>query len=309
MRILLTGACGFVGRPFVERLSAEKHQVFAAVQNPECGFSSAVEICGLDLRDEMQVKKVVRQVKPSLIFHLAAQSMVQKSWENPAETMQINTLGTIHLLQAAAMLPQVRFINIGSSDEYGRTALTGHPLTEESACQPANPYAVSKYASGQLALQLGLKSGFPVIHLRPFNHFGPGQQVGFAISDFCSQIAKIEKGEAPPVLQVGDLSAFRDFTDVRDVLEAYVAVVQTGIPAGVYNVCSGQARQLDQILRSLLSLSDARIEVQPDPARTRAAEIPYYVGSAEKLQRATGWQPSREFGQSLRETLDWWRGR
>ncbi len=307
MRILVTGACGFVGGHLVDRLVRAGHHLVAAIQNPAARFDPSVQRISFELTQPVEVAAALREAAPDVVIHLAAQSMVMKSWEDPVGTIQVNTLGTLHLIDALCERPQTLLVTIGSSDEYGFAGQSGQPLQEETPCQPQNPYAVSKFAAGQLAMQLARKRGLAVNHLRPFNHFGPGQRVGYVVSDFCSQIARIEKGEVAPVITVGDLSAQRDFTDVRDVIAAYALIAERRLPTGIYNICSGQPRRVEDILRFLLQQATVQIDVQVDPGRLRPSDVPFFVGSADKLREVTNWNPQRDFQASLVETLNWWR--
>lgn len=307
MKILVTGACGFVGGHLVARLVKAGHSLVAAIQNPAAVFDASVQKISFELICPDEVRSAVQAAHPDVIIHLAAQSMVVKSWEDPVGTVQVNTLGTLHLLNALREMPDTLLVTIGSSDEYGLTGQLGKPLTEEQPCQPQNPYAVSKFAAGQLAMQISHKHRLRAVHLRPFNHFGPGQRAGYVVSDFCSQIARIEKGELAPEIVVGDLTAQRDFTDVRDVIEAYALIAEQGLQTGVYNICSGQPRRVEDILKFLLRQSKLKINVKVDPERLRPSDVPFFVGSATKLKASINWEPRRDFHMSLCETLDWWR--
>lgn len=306
-RILVTGACGFVGGHLVTRLLQSGHQLTAAIQNSACRFDPAVQTISFDLTRPDEVLDAVTTSRPDVILHLAAQSMVMKSWEAPAETLRVNTLGTLYLLEALRKVGRGLLVTIGSSDEYGLAGRSGIPLTEDTPCQPQNPYAVSKFAAGQLAMQLAHKHGLQVVHLRPFNHFGPGQRTGYVVSDFCSQIARIEKGKLKPELVVGDLSAQRDFTDVRDVIEAYALIAENSLPTGIYNICSGQPRRVSDILDFLLREAKVPIEVKVDPERLRPSDVPLFIGSSAKIRQELGWKFHRDFYSSLRDTLEWWR--
>lgn len=291
-RILVTGATGFVGRYLVNDLIRAGHEVIAE---------------WFELTDRKAVVEIVTDSKPDAVFHLAAQSMVAKSWEDPAGTVHVNTLGTLHLLEALAAMPSTMLVSIGSGDEYGLAGASGELLTEERLCQPQNPYSVSKYTAGVLSMQLARQKGLHVLHLRPFNHFGPGQLEGFVVSDFCSQIVKMEQGLLTPQLLVGDLSVERDFTDVRDVVAGYVRLIEKTPPTGIYNICSGQRRKVADILEFLLKQAKVQIDVQTDPTRFRCSDTPVFAGSAAKMVLATQWKPERDFYASLIETLDWWR--
>lgn len=308
MRVLVTGAGGFVGKHLVSRLVNKGHQVFAGLRQGEGRFDSPVSTVFLDLVDASKIDKIVEAVKPDGLIHLAAQSMVKIAWQDPANTLLINTVGTINLINSVKLhAPNAKIITVGSSEEYGVTAKKGEPLTEEDACFPQNPYATSKLAMGQVVLQLAKKDQLNIIHVRPFNHFGPGQQEGFVVSDFASQISRIENDLLPPVMKVGDLSAKRDFTDVRDVIEAYVHLLEKPVESGVYNVCSGFPQAISDILNMLLQKANLPIEVQIDSERFRPSEVPVFIGSSDKIRQATGWRPKRNFEESLFETLEWWR--
>ncbi|SHJ68760.1 GDP-mannose 4,6-dehydratase [Desulfofundulus thermosubterraneus] len=308
MRILITGAGGFVGYHLVAYLRSRGHIVYAGVRSTKPEFPPGVQTVHLDILNSGTLHDVLSFIRPEAVVHLAAQSMVAVSWRKPAQTFAVNVLGTINLVEAVAQtVPECKIITVGSGEEYGLTATGGGLLTEDHPCSPHNPYALSKFAMGQVALQIARRCGLRVIHVRPFNHFGPGQQEGYVVSDFASQIARIEAGLQPPVLRVGDLSPCRDFTDVRDVVEAYAALLEYGMEGEIYNVCSGEGRFIREVLDLLLEEARVPIEVEVDPARIRPAEIPVFVGSAAKLSGATGWRPQRDFAVSLRETLDWWR--
>lgn len=308
MRVLVTGAGGFVGRHLVSELLQRGHTVFAGTLRGDAAFPTGVETLRLDVLDKDGLCTALKVLSPEGIVHLAAQSMVTVSWQDPRRTFAVNVLGTVNLLEAVhTELPDCKVVSVGSGEEYGLSAVTGVPLTEEHPCQPMNPYATSKLAMGLIALQLARRHDLRVIHVRPFNHFGPGQPEGFVVSDFAAQVARIEAGLQPPVIRVGDCSAKRDFLDVRDVVRAYAEMLVEDLPNGIYNVCSGIARRVQDILDALLREASVSIDVTVDAARLRRSEVPTFVGSAEKLMRLTNWRPQRDFCASLKETLDWWR--
>ena len=244
MKILITGAGGFVGKHLIERLQKNHHDLAALGLgcDTEAFAQKNIPLYAADILDEEAVQRCMDREKPDAVIHLAAISNVPLSWEKTGLTAEVNVKGTINVFLAFAHAnPKGTFVNIGSSDEYGLTAKKGVPLTEDMPCQPQNPYAISKLCAEQMVLQLGEKYGVKVISTRSFNHFGPGQAKGFVVSDFASQIAEIERGEREPVMKVGDLSAWRDFSYVGDVVDAYARLLEKDAPAGVYNVCSGQA--------------------------------------------------------------------
>lgn len=309
MKILATGANGFVGSYLIRELATHGHCVYggAMVGSKVPAESSAVWVT-LDVAKYKDVEQVMDSVKPDAIIHLAAQSMVQQAWNEPAETVLTNTIGTIHLLQAVKKIaPKIKVLTIGTSEEYGASGKQGIPLVEDMPCLPQNPYAVSKLAAGQIALQMAAKDGLRVVHARPFNHFGPGQRTGFVVSDFSAQIAKIEQGLQLPVIRVGNLSAQRDFTDVRDVVAAYRLLIESNCENGIYNICSGRPRAMQEILDYLVTQAQVAVKVEIDTERLRQADVPLFVGSANKIHKETGWSPQITFEESLLDTLNWWR--
>ncbi|WP_029541431.1 GDP-mannose 4,6-dehydratase [Selenomonas sp. AB3002] len=308
MRILITGAAGFVGGHLI-RAFAEHGHTLAAI---DLGSSPLFGEYGVshhqaDLLDGEAMQKVFRQEKPEAIVHLAAIANVPFAWEHPGRTMAVNVGGTATLLETMAKCaPEAKLLTIGSSDAYGLTAKCGKPLTEDMPCEPQNPYSISKLCAEQLSMQLAKKFSLKVIAARSFNHFGPGQKPGFVVSDFASQVAAIEKGEQEPVLSVGDLTAARDFTYIDDIIAAYVALTEKEVPTGIYNICSGKPRKIEEVLQGLLALSGRDIEVRKDPARMRPSEVPFFVGDGSKLNKATGWTPETDFRAGLEKTLEYW---
>jgi len=309
MKILVTGAGGFVGEYLVRELMSRKHDIVAIGLHTSAFLKkNNIPMYKANILDFEAIKLCLKKERPDGIIHLAAQSNVQASWDKPTLTVDVNVNGTINVLKAIAeVYPQTRFLNIGSSDEYGITAKVGKPLTEDMVCLPQNPYSISKLCAEQMVLQLGKKYNVNVIHVRPFNHFGPGQQIGFVISDFSSQIANIEKGKIEPVLRVGDLSSCRDFTFVKDVVRAYVLLIESNRAVGVYNICSGKAQSIEGILQKLVGLSNLNIQIKKDEKKFRPVEVPFFVGCTDKLKSVINWQIEDDFETNLAKTLVWWR--
>jgi len=305
MKVLITGSSGFVGAHLVRFLSEARPDVelFGLARRP----CSGARCFTADIMDPAAVDAVFDAVTPDRIVHLAAQSSPHLSWQDPRHTLAINVEGLLNVLEAVRrrQLP-ARVLVVGSGEEYGPARSQG-PVGEDEPLRPLSPYAVSKIAQGYLGLQYHLSHKLDVLRTRTFNHTGPGRGASFAESSFAKQIAEIEAGQRPPVIEVGNLEAMRDFTDVRDVVRAYWELLEHGKAGEVYNVCSGRGVRIGEILKRLLALADVNIDVREDPERLRPADIPSLVGSPARLQAATGWRPERALEQSLRDLLDAWR--
>jgi GDP-4-dehydro-6-deoxy-D-mannose reductase len=263
-----------------------------------------------DLEDPTQAAVAVEEARPDRIFHLAGQSSVHRSWDDPGATLRANVLGIVNVLDAARRLGlRPAALVVGSADEYGPASPEEQPLRESAPLRPASPYAVSKVAQAALALLYGPAGGMRVVVTRTFPHTGPGRGEAFAESSFARQIAEIEAGRRPAVVEVGNLDAVRDFADVRDVVRAYDLLIENGEPGEVYNVCTGRGRRIGELLDALVALSTVRVDVRVDAARLRAADVSVLVGDPSKLRSATGWQPRIPLEQTLRDLLEDWRAR
>ena len=312
LRALITGAGGFVGGHLCAYLLAHTdwelagtvypHPVEAQPQEPRLRLEHA------DLRDPETVQALVHERQPDYVFHLAAQSFVPASFDDPWDTLENNVRAQLNLLEAVRRSGRdVRVLVIGSNEEYGAPKPEDLPQTEESPLRPSNPYAVSKVAQDFLGLQYHLAYGLPIVRVRPFNHTGPGQSPRFVVPAFARQIARIEAGLQEPVIQVGNLETARDFTDVRDIVRAYHLAVSQGQPGEVYNLASGRPQSVQGLLEMLLSYAKVQIRVERDPARYRPVDVPVFYGSADRFHRLTGWQPEIPFEQTLQDVLNYWR--
>ncbi|MFH1841745.1 MAG: GDP-mannose 4,6-dehydratase [bacterium] len=262
---------------------------------------------GLD--DPAALERFLRDWQPATVYHLAAQSSAGYSFPNPQETFSCNLGGSLNLLEAIRALPdreRPTLLATGSSEEYGPHA-EGKPLHERMRLKPVSPYGVSKAAQSLLCLQYHRSFDLPIIVTRPFSHTGPHHDGRFVFPSFAQQIVAIERGEAAPVIAVGDLSPRRDYLDVRDVVTAYRQLVASGEPGQIYNICSGQALTIQGGLEILLQEARRKIDIATDPDRCRPSDIPYLVGDGTKLRACTGWRPERDFHVTLREMLDWVR--
>lgn len=309
MRALITGVGGFVGPYLVRHLRETTGWALFGLCRHQVAATDYQGVT-VDLLDRDAVHAVIREFAPTHVFHLAAQSDVSISYTRAAETLTNNLVGQVHLLDACRELATPpRVLVVGSAEEYGLAQPEEMPLTEAQPFRPASPYAVSKVAQDLLGWQYFVSYGLPIVRVRPFNHTGPGQSDRFVVAAFARQVAEVEAGRRPPVLSVGNLEARRDFLDVRDVVAAYHLALTRGTPGAVYNVGSGQAVAIGDVLALLLRLARCEIEVRADPARLRPADAPLLVADTRALREATEWQPAIPFERSVRETLDWWRAR
>lgn len=315
-RLLITGFSGFVGSYLVAACHSRypEAQLFGLCLHSTdfSGSQAAPPITPLeaDILDRRRVRQAVAQARPDLVFHLAAQPSVAASWDDPVQTLQINAGGAVHLFEALlAEELAPRIILVGSGEQYGLVLPEENPINEECPARPANPYAVSKIAQDFYGYQYFAVFGLPILRVRPFNHFGPGQTESFVVASFARQIALIEAGKAVPVLTVGNLQAQRDFLPVEDVVSAYLAIAEHGQPGMAYNVGSGCVRSIEDILNQVLALARIPITVRIDPARLRPADVPLLIADTSRLRAHTGWQPTVDFTQALSRTLDYWRAK
>jgi GDP-4-dehydro-6-deoxy-D-mannose reductase len=312
LQALITGAGGFVGGHLCDYLLAQTDwnltgTVFGRPIETESP-APRLRLVPADLRGRDSVHSLVEEIQPDYVFHLAAQSFVPSSFADPWDTLDNNIRSELNLLEAVRRSGrEVWFLVVGSNEEYGAPEPNELPQTEQNPLRPNNPYAVSKVGQDFLGLQYHLAYGLPVVRVRPFNHTGPGQSPRFVVPAFASQIARIEVGLQEPVMRVGNLETSRDFLDVRDIVRAYHLAVTRGEPGEVYNLASGRPQSIQALLETLLSYSDTEIRVERDPERYRPVDVPVVYGSAEKFYRRTGWEPRISFGQTLRDTLAYWR--
>jgi GDP-4-dehydro-6-deoxy-D-mannose reductase len=315
-RVLVTGVTGFAGSHLVdymlERGDCEIHGIQrwrSRTENIE-HFVDRITLHECDLRDAASTLRTLERVKPEWIFHLAAQSFVPTSWTAPTESLSTNVIGQVNLFEAVRRLGLTPRIQLAcSSEEYGMVHPNEVPIKETNPLRPLSPYAVSKVTQDYLGYQYWMSWKLDSVRTRGFNHEGPRRGPVFVASDFAKQIADIEKGRKPPVLNVGNLEAKRDFTDVRDMVKAYWLALEKGEPGEVYNLCSGRAWSIREVLDLLLGMTRARIEVKQDPARLRPSDVPILQGDASKFAKVTGWKPEIPFERTLADMLEYWRAR
>ncbi len=311
MQILITGADGFAGQHLIRALRAtdSADQLHGTTFRKLAAPPSSVVYHQLDLRDEQAVARLIGDLRPAQIYHLAALANVGQSYEAVWNTLENNIRAQLNLILACVKHNlKPRLLVISSGDIYGDRA-NDRPASEDTPLCPTNPYSVSKITQDMLALQYHLSNDLPILRARPFNHLGPGQNRGFVAPDFAYQIAQIEAGLQESVMHVGSLSAERDFSDVRDVVRAYALIMAHGTPGEAYNIASGVTHTVQQLLNILLSFSSSKIGVSVETARLRPHSISRTWGDATKLRAETGWQPTIPLEQTLRDVLDDYRQR
>lgn len=305
MRVLVTGIRGFVGGHLAPLLLEAGYEVWGMTAPGEPPWPGGNVTA--DIRDKGATAQALVAARPDAVIHLAAQSHVGPSWKNPETSFEINTLGTLNLLEGCRKLETPpRFVHVSTGEVYGQIRPQDIPLNEESPLRPVSPYAVSKTAADLLAGQYFTSYGLPVIRVRPFNHEGPGRPPAFALSDWARRLARISLGLEPPTLAVGNLEVTRDFLDVRDVARAYVLLLAKGEPGSVFVLGRGEGHSLKDLLEELIALSGCRVEVEVDPARFRPVDVPLLVADSSRLRAATGWAPAIPMGQTLKDMYEWW---
>lgn len=301
MKALVTGSLGFAGRYLCAELGQNGYELSGIGRRAE-GFTRKV-----DLLDAQSVFDAVAELRPDVIFHLAGQADIGLSWKQPQQTLAVNAIGAINLLEAVRQTDTgIRTVFVGSSDEYGSLGANGALVSESLPARPQTPYAVSKKTQEDMALVYAKAYGMPVFLTRSFNHGGAGQREGFLISDFAAGIVRVERG-LQSCLRVGNLSAKRDFTHVRDVARAYRLIAEKGQPGEIYNVGSGTVCRVQDILERLCAMAACPIPVERDPAKMRPSDTPVICCDHSKLTRDTGWTPKLGLNDILADTLAYWR--
>lgn len=304
---LVTGAAGFAGSHLIDQLAQDGVSTLAwyRPQGHTPRAMAGVRWQGVDLLDAAAVRDAVRDANPSVIFHCAGAAHVGQSWDTTATTLRVNVLGTHHLVEALRQhAPEAALLITSSALVYGPSPAA---VDETQPLTPNSPYGLSKIAQELVGTASG---GHPQTFVaRPFNHVGPRQDQTFVSAAFARQIAEIEAGLRPPVIEVGNLSARRDLTDVRDTVRAYRLIVERGVPGRPYNICRGEAVTVQAVLDALVSFSKLSVEIVHDPARYRPNDSPIVLGNPARARAELGWTPSIPLEQTLHDLLDYWRSR
>jgi GDP-4-dehydro-6-deoxy-D-mannose reductase len=309
MRILIVGATGFVGGHLIEecrRHGDELHGTFRPGE--DVPTPDGVAWHGVDVLDAESIEAAVSAARPDGIVHLAGQANVALGNRDPVGTFRVNAEGTVRMLDAVRRhAPDARTLVVTSAEVYGTVPPAELPVREEQPLAPRTPYGVSKAAADLAAAQAGRDGDMDVIRVRPFNHVGPGQRRGFVVPDFASQVAGIEAGEGPAELHVGNLSARRDFTDVRDIVRGYRLALDHGQRGEAYNLCSGTSVAIEEVVGRLVAMARRPIELTVDASRLRPADVPELLGDRGRATRDLGWKPEIPLETSLADVLEEWR--
>lgn len=309
MRVLITGVSGFVGGYLARRLAEGGHELLGLGVQPAPAELPLATYRLADLTRLEQVEPALGELAPAAIVNLAGQASAARSFEDPSETFRVNTTGALVLLEAVRRAaPRARVLQVGSGESYGPQP-PGTRVAESAPFRPVSPYALSKAAADTACAAYAEANDLDLVRTRSFAHTGPGQDSRFVLPSFARQIARLERGAGEAVLRVGNLEVTRDLSDVRDVVAAYVALLERGVRGAAYNVCRGEGVRLADVAARLTSLARVAVRIEVDPARVRPVDVPYLVGDPTAIARVTGWRAAIPIEQTLRDTLEEWRRR
>ena len=316
MKALITGIAGFAGSHLADLLVKKGYDVYGTVLEGESlwrieGIRDRIKLYECNIVDEERISQVVREVSPDRLYHLAAQSSMGKSFDNPKLTFEVNVLGTVNLLEALRKYgkkAELRALLVSSVEIYGIVEEKHLPVTEEQPLRPVNPYGASKAAMDLIGYQYFRCYDLSIIRVRPSNHIGPRQELGFFVPDFASKIVEVERGIKKEI-QVGTLTVSRDLTDVRDVVRGYWIALEKGKAGEAYNICSGIVHSVEEILAKLVEQARVPIKVRSSKEERRATDIPILKWNYEKLKRDVGWEPEIDIEQTLRQIMEQFRVR
>ena len=311
MKILVTGASGFAGSHLIEALkSAGQSDIYGTAYGNSSYLATLIpedHIIKVNLTDAEATFTLIEKVQPDQIYHLAAFAFVGESFDRAAELMQNNIALQLNMLEAVRKsAPKARLLVIGSAEEYGLSTKETEKINEEHPFRPVNPYAVSKIAQDLLGYSYQVSYGLQVLRVRPFNHIGERQTPDFAIPAFAKQIVEIERGKSSS-LKVGNLDGVRDFTDVKDMVRAYMIIMEKGAVGEVYNIGTGDGVKMKDVVDKLVALSTAKIQIEVDQTRMRPLDIPSIIADPSKIM-AFGWKPEISLDETLKRVVEYWRG-
>jgi GDP-4-dehydro-6-deoxy-D-mannose reductase len=308
VRVLVTGGSGFVGQHLIRELLSTGHEVFGSTngKGPPLGGilteeeRASVQWFPMDVTSEASLAEGITHSRPQAVYHLAAQSSPRESLDTPLATWDVNATGTLRLLEELRRqeMTGVRVLLVSSAEVYGAVPEDEQPIAETRPMSPGTPYGASKAAAEMVAFQAVFRGTAEVVVARSFNHTGPGQDTRFALPNLTHQLVEMSEGDRPPVLSVGNLSARRDFLDVRDVTRAYRLLVEKGEPGWAYNVCSGRAQPFSELVEKLVSISGTGARLEVDPSRLRFGDVPLLLGDPSRLH-ALGWRPTHTIEETL----------
>jgi GDP-4-dehydro-6-deoxy-D-mannose reductase len=304
--VLVTGASGFAGSHLLEHLAGNADVVAWSRSTPPAAVATLATWQQVDLLDRDRVRAAIHDLRPARVFHCAGFPHVAGVPGESAQPLAHNVLATHHLFEGLRRAGGMacRVLVTGSATVY---AASSQPIDEDGVVAPTSAYAVSKLAQEQLALLAGRDAGIDVIVTRSFNHTGPRQSPAFVAPSVARQVALIERGAIEPVIKVGNLTAHRDLSDVRDVVAAYAALMDRGTPGTIYNVASGTARSIESVVHALVARAKRPVRLETDPSRLRSHDTSVLVGDATRLRDATAWKPRIPFDQTLDDLLSYWR--
>ncbi|NWO26310.1 GDP-mannose 4,6-dehydratase [Leptotrichia sp. oral taxon 417] len=307
-KVLVTGVDGFVAGYLSDYLFKSGYDVYGTTIS-ETYKNDKIKIFKMNLLDAENVSDVIKNISPNMIFHLAGQSAVGLSWQKPVLTIDVNVNGTLNLLEAVRINNiNSRILIIGSSDQYGTIKPEDCPIKETQLQNPQSPYGISKKTQEEIGKLYVKAYKMNIIFVRAFNHIGARQGKNFVVPDFASKIVKIEKS-AVPVLKVGNLDTLRDFTDVRDIVRGYLMLLESGKIGESYNIGSGNVIKIKDILKKLINLSSKKIKIEIDKEKFRPVDVPIVQCDNSKIKKDTGWSPEISIDETLKEVLEYWRGK
>ncbi len=315
MRVLIIGGHGFVGRHLAHHLVSCGDDVALTylpreketLDQLKPALPKSAQSLALDITDAKAVGDLVALLKPDAIYHLAALTFIPEVESDFGTAFQVNTMGAIHVLDAVSKVSKdSRFLYVSSSEVYGDPKPGSLPLVESAVLRPVNTYGISKAAADLAAFKYAFHEGIHALRVRPFPHIGPGQSEKFSVSGFAKQVAEIKLGKATPKIQVGNLEAKRDFSDVSDIIRGYREVLLNGKRGDVYNLCSGKSTSVGDVLKKLVEMGGVEVEIEVDESRVRPIEVMESYGSSQKVQKEFGWKPRIELDSTLQSLLDFW---